>query len=284
MLFLTQPTLWAKEMGAAARARLLAGGLGPIKTWCTHQPLLSRRQRSPRGCSAFNDVLRDVCREPGMTVPGPRAATLPAAGGLLLRRHAPLGGWGRALVAELVTGLDPRALRASLNPPCGSGRLAGPVLDSGRVRRNAVASAGPRRHRPGPRRVAVVDARGPPHRGRPGADPAEPLLLRDPRPVRARPPPEGPPGDPARAPRAAGGRARPPRARSPSRLTGNSDGYTRHFLFLSRFGGHVLLRDGQVVAAAEEERFTRKKHDYDFPRQRAIEFCLSARRYRGLRS
>jgi carbamoyltransferase len=35
----------------------------------------------------------------------------------------------------------------------------------------------------------------------------------------------------------------------------------------------VLLRDGRLVAAAEEERFTRKKHDYGFPRQ-AIDFCL----------
>lgn len=35
----------------------------------------------------------------------------------------------------------------------------------------------------------------------------------------------------------------------------------------------VLLKDGLLVAAAEEERFTRKKHDYGFP-QRAIEFCL----------
>ena len=35
----------------------------------------------------------------------------------------------------------------------------------------------------------------------------------------------------------------------------------------------VLLRDGVLVAAAEEERFTRKKHDYDFPKQ-AIKFCL----------
>ncbi len=35
----------------------------------------------------------------------------------------------------------------------------------------------------------------------------------------------------------------------------------------------ALLRDGRLVAAAEEERFTRKKHDYDFP-QRAIDFCL----------
>ncbi len=35
----------------------------------------------------------------------------------------------------------------------------------------------------------------------------------------------------------------------------------------------ALLRDGQILAAAEEERFTRKKHDYEFPRH-AIEFCL----------
>jgi carbamoyltransferase len=35
----------------------------------------------------------------------------------------------------------------------------------------------------------------------------------------------------------------------------------------------ALLRDGSLVAAAEEERFTRKKHDYGFP-DHAIEFCL----------
>ncbi|HEV3114442.1 MAG TPA: carbamoyltransferase [Candidatus Binataceae bacterium] len=35
----------------------------------------------------------------------------------------------------------------------------------------------------------------------------------------------------------------------------------------------ALLRDGQLVAAAEEERFSRKKHDYGFP-QNAIDFCL----------
>jgi carbamoyltransferase len=35
----------------------------------------------------------------------------------------------------------------------------------------------------------------------------------------------------------------------------------------------ALLRDGQLVAAAEEERFSRKKHDYGFP-ENAIEFCL----------
>jgi carbamoyltransferase len=35
----------------------------------------------------------------------------------------------------------------------------------------------------------------------------------------------------------------------------------------------ALLRDGELIAAAEEERFTRKKHDYDFP-SHAIQFCL----------
>jgi len=35
----------------------------------------------------------------------------------------------------------------------------------------------------------------------------------------------------------------------------------------------ALLRDGQVLAAAEEERFSRIKHDYGFPKQ-AIKFCL----------
>ena len=30
----------------------------------------------------------------------------------------------------------------------------------------------------------------------------------------------------------------------------------------------ALLRDGQLIAAAEEERFTRVKHDYSFPQGR----------------
>src|SRR5580765_2352691 len=37
----------------------------------------------------------------------------------------------------------------------------------------------------------------------------------------------------------------------------------------------ALLQDGRLIAAAEEERFTRKKHDYEFP-QHAIDFCLKA--------
>jgi carbamoyltransferase len=35
-----------------------------------------------------------------------------------------------------------------------------------------------------------------------------------------------------------------------------------------------LVRDGRIVAAAQEERFTRKKHDAEFPR-RALEYCLA---------
>ena len=42
----------------------------------------------------------------------------------------------------------------------------------------------------------------------------------------------------------------------------------------------ALLSDGQLVAAAEEERFTRKKHDYEFPEQ-AIEFCLRTAQIRA---
>ena len=34
-----------------------------------------------------------------------------------------------------------------------------------------------------------------------------------------------------------------------------------------------LLKDGKVVAASAEERFSRKKHDNDFPKL-AIDFCL----------
>ena len=36
----------------------------------------------------------------------------------------------------------------------------------------------------------------------------------------------------------------------------------------------ALICDGEIVAAAQEERFTRKKHDAAFP-QHAIDFCLA---------
>ena len=37
----------------------------------------------------------------------------------------------------------------------------------------------------------------------------------------------------------------------------------------------ALVVDGDIVAAAQEERFTRTKHDHNFP-QRAIDYCLEA--------
>ena len=36
----------------------------------------------------------------------------------------------------------------------------------------------------------------------------------------------------------------------------------------------ALVVDGRIVAAAQEERFTRKKHDSDFP-SHAVDYCLT---------
>jgi carbamoyltransferase len=50
----------------------------------------------------------------------------------------------------------------------------------------------------------------------------------------------------------------------------------RHILGISAFyhdAAAALLRDGEIVAAAQEERFTRRKNDPDFPRL-AIQSCL----------
>jgi lysophospholipase L1-like esterase len=99
MLFLTQPTLWAERMGPAEQARLLAGGLGPIKTWCTHQRYFSPRALA-EGMRAFNDVLRDVCRMPGMTCRDLAAALPPRAEYFYDDMH--LSEAGARRVAELV--------------------------------------------------------------------------------------------------------------------------------------------------------------------------------------
>src|SRR5512145_3229685 len=51
-----------------------------------------------------------------------------------------------------------------------------------------------------------------------------------------------------------------------------------HILGISAFyhdSAACLLRDGEIVAAAQEERFTRKKGDSSFPR-RAVDYCLEA--------
>jgi len=51
---------------------------------------------------------------------------------------------------------------------------------------------------------------------------------------------------------------------------------TIHILGISAFyhdSAACLLRDGKVIAAAQEERFTRKKHDPGFPTN-AVQYCL----------
>ena len=49
-----------------------------------------------------------------------------------------------------------------------------------------------------------------------------------------------------------------------------------HVLGISAFyhdSAAALVEDGRIVAAAQEERFTRKKHDPSFPAS-AIGYCL----------
>ena len=51
-----------------------------------------------------------------------------------------------------------------------------------------------------------------------------------------------------------------------------------HVLGISAFyhdSAAALIRDGHIVAAAQEERFTRRKHDHGFPAH-AVRFCLDS--------
>ena len=55
-----------------------------------------------------------------------------------------------------------------------------------------------------------------------------------------------------------------------------------HILGISCFyhdSAAALIKDGEIICAAQEERFTRKKHDSSFPKN-AIKFCLS---YAGIK-
>ncbi len=50
-----------------------------------------------------------------------------------------------------------------------------------------------------------------------------------------------------------------------------------HILGISAYyhdSAACLVQDGEIIAAAQEERFTRKKHDPGFPRH-AVEYCLN---------
>ena len=49
-----------------------------------------------------------------------------------------------------------------------------------------------------------------------------------------------------------------------------------HILGISAFyhdSAAALVRDGEIVAASQEERFSRDKHDKEFP-VRAVQYCL----------
>ena len=51
---------------------------------------------------------------------------------------------------------------------------------------------------------------------------------------------------------------------------------TTHILGISAYyhdSAAALVSDGNITAAAQEERFTRKKHDASFPKH-AVEYCL----------
>jgi len=41
-----------------------------------------------------------------------------------------------------------------------------------------------------------------------------------------------------------------------------------------------LIKNGKIIAAAQEKRFTRKKHDFPFPKN-ALRYCLEERGLKG---
>jgi lysophospholipase L1-like esterase len=87
-------------MGPAERGRLLAAGVGPIKTWCAHQRYYSPRALA-EGMHAFNNVLRDVCRLPDVACRDLAAAVPARAEYFYDDMH--LSEAGARLVAGLVT-------------------------------------------------------------------------------------------------------------------------------------------------------------------------------------
>ena len=45
----------------------------------------------------------------------------------------------------------------------------------------------------------------------------------------------------------------------------NIELYTWNIFFFYHDSAACILKDGDIIAAAQEERFTRKKHDQNFP-------------------
>lgn len=58
------------------------------------------------------------------------------------------------------------------------------------------------------------------------------------------------------------------------RETGGTSAYILGISAYYHDSAAALLRNGDILAAAQEERFTRKKHDPQFPKN-AIEYCLA---------
>ncbi len=56
-------------------------------------------------------------------------------------------------------------------------------------------------------------------------------------------------------------------------MSGNGPTYILGISAFYHDSAAALIRDGEIIAAGSEERFTRKKGDSDFPR-RAVDFCL----------
>ncbi len=57
-------------------------------------------------------------------------------------------------------------------------------------------------------------------------------------------------------------------------MKGSSDMYLLGISAFYHDSAAALIRDGEIIAAAQEERFTRKKHDSSFP-IRSVQYCLA---------
>ena len=60
-------------------------------------------------------------------------------------------------------------------------------------------------------------------------------------------------------------------------ITDINNNYNMVILGISAFyhdSAACIIKDGKIIAAAQEERFTRKKHDQEFPIN-AIKYCLN---------
>lgn len=60
MVFMTQPTIWRKNMSDKARSQMTTGGIGPGSSWCKNGVYYSEEAMA-KGMQAFNERLLKVC-------------------------------------------------------------------------------------------------------------------------------------------------------------------------------------------------------------------------------